>query len=72
MLPPRTDPRWRRLVDDPAGNSYQFLALRILMQRVQRNRTKSDFEPEAMVDEVYSLFQKHGPLMAADIETLFT
>jgi hypothetical protein len=73
MLPPRTDPRWNALVERPDANTYEFLALKILMQRVAlKGRSGlAATDRDAVVDEVYGFFQKNQSLMSKDIATLF-
>jgi hypothetical protein len=74
MLPPRTDPRWIALIERPDVHSYEFLALKILMQRVAL-KGRSGLAPadrDAVVDEVYGFFQKNQGLMSNDIAALFS
>lgn len=68
MLPSRRDPRWRNLVLQPEAYTYDFLALKILMQRIVRLGAP---DVEAAVDEIYSVFHKHERLMAKDIQVIF-
>jgi hypothetical protein len=73
MLPPRTDPRWIALVERPDAHNYDFLALKILMQRVAL-KGRGGMAPsarDAVIDEVYGFFQKNQGLMSKDISALF-
>lgn len=71
MLPNRQDPRWGTLVDNPGKFAYNFLALRILMQRVARAQGASGADRNSLIDEVYACFTKNERLMADDIATVF-
>jgi len=74
MLPQRNDPRWVALVDQPDVHDCQFLALKILMQRVAL-KTRIGMAPhdrDQVVDEVYGFFEKNQSLLSTDITTLFS
>ena len=72
MLPTRTDPRWRKLVENPKQYTYNFLALKILMSRIAlKAGSMSSADVDSTIDEVYALFQKHERLMATDIAAVF-
>jgi hypothetical protein len=73
MLPSQTDPRWRKLIDQPDQYTYKFLALKILMQRVARKggARMSPTDRESTVVEVFSFFQKNQALMGDDIAVIF-
>jgi hypothetical protein len=72
MLPPRTDPRWEKIVDQPEQQSYDFLALRILMQRISLRRSSMTNDVRiATIDEVYGFFEKNEKLIGNDIAMLF-
>jgi hypothetical protein len=77
MVPNRTDPRWATLVDSPSSFTYQFLALRILMQRVSliALRAKvgiaSAADRNSVIDEVHAFFVKNERLLAVDLKSIF-
>jgi hypothetical protein len=70
-VPPRTDPTWQSLVEHPAAHSYQFLALKILMQRIARRGPMSPAERAAAIDAVYAFFVKNERLVGADLDAIF-
>jgi hypothetical protein len=72
MLPPRHDPRWESLVDQPEQYVFDFLALRILMQRITRRRVSmSRDDRQATLDEVYGFFEKNEKLIGNEIALIF-
>jgi hypothetical protein len=72
MLPSRTDTRWKTLVLHPEKFTLQFLALKILMQRIaMRKIASAGAELDAAVDEVIAMFQKNERLMSKDIAAIF-
>jgi hypothetical protein len=73
MLPSQTDPRWRKLVEQPDQYPFKFLALRILMRRVARRGgpSMSDADRDASIAEVVRLFEKNQALMGDDIAAIF-
>jgi hypothetical protein len=59
-------------VDQPDKYTYDFLALRILMQRVARaTKTATAAEKSKLVDELVAFFTKNARLLSTDIKTLF-
>ena len=73
MLPPRTDLRWKALVEHPERYSYDFLALKIMMQRISLKGGPS-MTPQVRddaIDEVMELFQTYGSIMDKDIAAIF-
>lgn len=72
MVPDRRDPRWLKIVDQPDEYTYEFLALRILMQRMARATQKATADEKAkLVDELFAFFTKNARLLSTDIKTLF-
>jgi len=73
MVPSRTDARWDKLVDSPENGTYQFLALRILMQRVTLKHKfgMSDAERAQLLDEVHAFFVKNERLVGPDLQSIF-
>lgn len=70
-MPPRDDPTWQALVERPDAHAYQFLALKIMLQRIARRPPTTPAEVDAAADEVYAFFVKNERLVAADIQTIF-
>jgi hypothetical protein len=70
-MPPRTDPRWGTLVDAPEQYTFNFLALKIFIQRVARQSKASPAARAAALDEVYDFFQKNERHLGADLATIF-
>lgn len=73
MLPGRTDPRWRRLVEHPEKYTFKFLALKIMMQRVALHAgpRSTPAQRESLADEVYAFFRKNQALLRGDIAVIF-
>lgn len=77
MIPQRMDPRWGKLVDSPSSYTFQFLALRILMQRISLTALKAKIgkaaaaDRNAVIDEVYAFFVKNERLLDVDIKSIF-
>lgn len=77
MVPQRTDPRWAKLVDSPSSYTYQFLALRILMQRISLSALRakvgmaSAADRNAVIDEVYAFFVKNERLLDVELKSIF-
>lgn len=70
-VPPRGDPTWAALIDHPEAHAYQFLALKIMMQRIARRPPATAAERAAAIDEVYGFFTKNERLIAADVQAIF-
>ena len=73
MVPNRTDARWDKLVDSPESGTYQFLALRILMQRVTLKHKfgMSPAERGELLDEIHAFFVKNERLVGPDLQSIF-
>lgn len=73
VMPRRTDPQWRTLVEHPEKFAYTFLALKIMMQRVARKNAAAlpVAEREALTDEVFAFFEKNQKLVGQDIAAIF-
>lgn len=70
-MPPRDDPKWQALVEHPDAYAYQFLALKIMLQRIARRPPMTPADVDAAADEIYAFFVKNERLVAADIQTIF-
>jgi hypothetical protein len=68
MIPDPTDPRWKDLVEHPERYNFDFLALKILMQRVAR---MPNTQRASAIGEIHALFRKHERLMGKDASAVF-
>lgn len=73
MIPPRHDPRWGRLVDDPGAHTYKLLPLRILMQRIaiRQKRGMSPEERKKAIDDLYNFFDANARIAEDEAAALF-
>ena len=69
MVPGPTDPRWVMLVTGRRKIEPQFLAMRLLMQRIAM-RTRRDTSPETvdkLARELHEFCVKYENLLGADL-----
>jgi hypothetical protein len=72
VIPDQSDPRWDKLVRNPAAHNYDFLALKIFMQRIARKNADCDDKTRAdLVAELHGFFQKNESMLGTDIQTIF-
>jgi hypothetical protein len=72
MLPGRTDPRWKGLVQDPGKYKDKDLTLptQMLLSTLKIMARKSSVEE--MIETCYVFFKKNERVVSRDIETIFS
>lgn len=71
MIPAASDPRWAKLVKGEVSYQYKFLALKIVLTRLQQKAKQNEAEVPAAVKELTEFFTKHQALLADDIKMIF-
>ncbi len=72
MLPPKTDPRWKKIAMDPTAVAMTALPSRMLMMRIKQINPGNDPKKlEEAIGIAYEFFQKNQNIVAQDIKLLF-
>lgn len=73
MMPPKTHPKWKQLVQGQVPIQIQFLAFNALTKTLSV-RCKLDASPaniDACVDRLYEFAQKYESTLANDFKKIF-
>lgn len=71
MIPSTSNPKWAQLIKGDLTYDYKFLALKIVLTRLQQKVKYNSAELPASVDELNAFFTKHQALLADDIKMIF-
>lgn len=72
MLPPKTDPRWRTLVQTNAEYRLKGLATRMMLTRVRLMGSKKDEQSvKAAIDVAFDFFTKNADTVRDDVHAIF-
>lgn len=71
MIPAASDPKWTKLVKGEISFEYKFLALKIVLTRLQQKVKQDSAEAPSAVTELVAFFNKHQALLADDIKMIF-
>lgn len=72
MIPPKSDPRWKKIILEDEVYNFHALPTKMLMMRVKllaRDRTPQKIE-EA-IDVAHDFFSKNSKIVVQDIKLLF-
>lgn len=72
MIPPKSDPRWKKIILEDEVYNFHALPTKMLMMRVKllaRDRTPQKIE-EA-IDVAHDFFSKNSKVVVKDISLLF-
>jgi hypothetical protein len=72
MIPPKSDPRWKKIILEDEVYNFHALPTKMLMMRVKllaRDRTPQKIE-EA-IDVAHDFFSKNSKVVVQDIKLLF-
>ncbi len=71
MIPPKTDPRWKKLVQAPDDFKTKVTSLhtRVMLSGLKIRATTNSLEQ--MIDNCHEFFVKNEKMVAADIDALF-
>lgn len=73
MLPPKTDPRWDRLISNLENVPVTKLVTKMLMTRLRMmNCEKNVAKRKEAIDEAYAFFTKNEALVQDDIKLIFS
>ncbi len=73
MIPSKSDPKWRNLLQDPTQHQFKFLALKFLMMRLKL-ALKQDAGPANLSkcsDELHQFAVQHEKFVVADLAPIF-
>lgn len=72
MIPPKTDPRWKKIVLEDEISSFQALPTKMLMMRVRiLARDKTPQKVEEAIEIAFDFFSKNANIVLSDIALLF-
>lgn len=74
MLPPRTDPRWQRLVSGEVEHHFGILSAAMCISRIVRFVQKEGRSPQAIelgIEDAHAFFTKFEASLAEDIRAIF-
>ncbi len=73
MLPPKTDPRWRKLVTGEIKHEFELFSAGLMMTRIGRSLSHDSSEPtvQKYVDETHAFFSKYEAVLQNDIKAVF-
>ena len=71
MIPSTSNPKWAQLIKGDLTYDYKFLALKIVLTRLQQKFKYNSAELPTSVDELNAFFTKHQALLADDIKMIF-
>jgi len=73
MIPPKTDPRWKNLIEGNIQHTFKLVSAGMCLARNQRH-VHLNPNPEtlqAAIDEVHAFFTKYENLLAEDLPVIF-
>lgn len=73
MIPPKTDPRWSKLVRGEVNTDFKNLAVKLLVSKlkVANLYSKSELTLEKTIGEAYDYFSKNLDAAKDDINSIF-
>lgn len=73
MIPPKTDPRWSKLVRGEVKADFKNLAVKLLVSKlkVANLYSKSESTLEKTISEAYDYFSKNLDSAKEDINSIF-
>jgi len=72
MIPPKTDPRWKKIVLEDEISNFQALPTKMLMMRVRiLARDKTPQKVEEAIEIAFDFFSKNSNIVLSDIALLF-
>jgi hypothetical protein len=73
MLPPKSDPRWAKFVDNLASIQVTDLSARMFLSRLKMRAGAGNSEAikRELIAAAYDFFSKHETTMADDIRHIF-
>lgn len=73
MIPPKTDPRWARLLNGTTEHKFRCVPAGLMLSRVRRELAAdgSPVTTQKFLDEVFSFFQRYETIMGDDIKAVF-
>ena len=73
MVPPKTDPRWRSLIEGRIDVEPSFLALKLLLQRIRLryDLNKKTVNMSELVNDLHAFFVKYESFLAEDMKKIF-
>lgn len=72
MLPPKTDPRWRTLVQTNTEYRLKGLATRMMLTRARLMGSKKDEESvNAAIEVAFAFFTKNADTVRDDVHAIF-
>ena len=72
MLPPKTDPRWAKLVMDPKGVPVTSMVTKMLMTRLALMNCKTQVSRrDEAIDAAYDFFVKNETAVRDDLKLIF-
>lgn len=72
MIPPKTDPRWRALVQTNTDYGLKGLATRMMLTRARLMGSKKDEQSlKAAIDVAFDFFTKNADTARDDVSAIF-
>ncbi|MGA3092054.1 MAG: hypothetical protein ABSD75_25895 [Terriglobales bacterium] len=72
MVPPKTDPKWEKLVTDPASVKVNGLVTKMLMTRLSLMNLKTNASrKQEAITAAYDFFVKNENAVKDDIKLIF-